>query len=132
MSEGDGVLSSLPDQAAGVGAVRRVLDALGQVLPEEGYGHLTRLDIRHGWGNVLNIRLYSPCRQHPMDKSSRPQSDGSLMTLLVLNVTWSKSCGTQRDRRRSRADRWGPLPLRRSRRKRDAGVIERESRRGPT
>jgi hypothetical protein len=64
MAESDGVLSSVLDQAAGVGALRRVLDALGRVLPEEGYGHnLTGLDIRQGWGNMLKIRLYTPLSQ---------------------------------------------------------------------
>jgi hypothetical protein len=63
LAESDGVLSSVLDQAVGAGAVRRVLDALGQVLPEEGYGHLTGLDIRKGWGNVLKIRLYTPLSQ---------------------------------------------------------------------
>ena len=62
MAESDGVLSSVLDQAVGAGAVRRV-DALGQVLPEEGYGHLTGLDIRKGWGNMLKIRLCTPLSQ---------------------------------------------------------------------
>jgi hypothetical protein len=93
VSEGDGELSSLPDQAAGVGAVRRVLDALGQVLPEEGYGHLRRLDIRHGWGNVLNIRLYShlsptPDRQEFAATVRRVIDDALGAERHVIEIVW--------------------------------------------
>src|ERR1035441_575940 len=43
-------------RARGVGMTKRVLTAVAQVLPDEGPDHLTRLDIRRGWGDVLNVR----------------------------------------------------------------------------
>ena len=38
---------------------KRVLTAVPQVLPDEGPDHLTRLDIRRGWGDVLNVRIHT-------------------------------------------------------------------------
>ena len=42
---------------------RRVLAAVAEVLPDDGCNHLARLDIRHGWGNTLNVRLYTTMHQ---------------------------------------------------------------------
>ena len=91
MSESDGVLSSVLDQAEGVGAVRRVLDALGRVLPEEGYGHLTGLDIRQGWGNVLKIRLYTPLDGEEFGARVRRVVDDALgAERHVVEIVWDE------------------------------------------
>ena len=42
---------------------RRVLAAVAEVLPDDGCNHLARLDIRQGWGNTLNVRLYTTMHQ---------------------------------------------------------------------
>jgi hypothetical protein len=38
---------------------KRVVSAIAQVLPDDGRDYLTKLDIRRGWGNVLNVRLHT-------------------------------------------------------------------------
>jgi hypothetical protein len=46
---------------------KRVFSAITQVLPDDddgdgdgdGDAYLTRVDIRRGWGNVLNVRLHT-------------------------------------------------------------------------
>lgn len=44
----------------GTGVTKRVLSAIAQVVPDDGQTHLTRIDIRPGWGNILNVRLHTP------------------------------------------------------------------------
>jgi hypothetical protein len=38
---------------------RRVLSAIAQVLPDDDHHYLTKVDIRRGWGDVLNVRLHT-------------------------------------------------------------------------
>ena len=38
---------------------KRVLSAIAQVLPDDGHNYLTKVDIRRGWGNVLNVQLHT-------------------------------------------------------------------------
>jgi hypothetical protein len=41
------------------GVTKCALSVIAEVLPDDGHGHLTKIDIRRGWGNVLNIRLHT-------------------------------------------------------------------------
>jgi hypothetical protein len=41
------------------GMTKGVLAAIAEVLPDDGRNHIARLDVRRGWGNILNIRLYA-------------------------------------------------------------------------
>jgi hypothetical protein len=38
---------------------KRVFSAIAQVLPDDGRAYVTKLDIRRGWGNVLNVQLHT-------------------------------------------------------------------------
>ncbi len=38
---------------------KRVLSAIAQVLPDDGHHYLTKVDVRRGWGDVLNVQLYT-------------------------------------------------------------------------
>jgi RNA binding exosome subunit len=38
---------------------KRVLSAIAQVLPDDGHNYLTKVDIRRGWGDVLNVQLHT-------------------------------------------------------------------------
>jgi hypothetical protein len=44
---------------------KRVLSAIAQVLPDDGRDYLTKVDIRRGWGDVLNVQLHTamPCSE---------------------------------------------------------------------
>jgi tryptophan synthase beta subunit len=41
---------------------KRVLTAIAEVLPDDGHAYLAKVDIRRGWGNVLNVRLHTTMR----------------------------------------------------------------------
>jgi len=38
---------------------KKVLAAIAEVLPDNGHHHISRLDVRRGWGDILNIRLHA-------------------------------------------------------------------------
>ena len=38
---------------------KRILSAIAQVLPDDGHHYLTEVDIRPGWGDVLNVHLHT-------------------------------------------------------------------------
>jgi hypothetical protein len=38
---------------------KRVLAAIAEVLPDDGHNYLTKLEIRHGWGDILNVQLHT-------------------------------------------------------------------------
>jgi hypothetical protein len=38
---------------------KRILEAIAEVLPDDGHHHISRLDVRRGWGNILNIRIHA-------------------------------------------------------------------------
>jgi hypothetical protein len=38
---------------------KRVLSAIVQALPDDGHNYLTKVDIRRGWGDVLNVQLHT-------------------------------------------------------------------------
>ena len=38
---------------------KRVLSAIAEVLPDDGHNYLTKVDIRRGWGDVLNVQLHA-------------------------------------------------------------------------
>jgi hypothetical protein len=38
---------------------KRILSAIAQVLPDDDQNYLTKIDIRRGWGDVLNVRLHT-------------------------------------------------------------------------
>ena len=38
---------------------KRVLSAIAQVLPDDGHHYLTKVDIRRGWGDILNVQLHT-------------------------------------------------------------------------
>lgn len=38
---------------------KRVLSAIAEVLPDDGHNYLTKVDIRRGWGDVLNVQLHT-------------------------------------------------------------------------
>jgi hypothetical protein len=54
---------------------KSVLSALAQVLPDDGHNHLTKLDIRRGWGDVLHVRLLPPCLPPQLGGSSGIDSE---------------------------------------------------------
>jgi hypothetical protein len=35
----------------------RVLSAIAQVLPDDSRNYFTRVDVRRGWGDILNVQL---------------------------------------------------------------------------
>jgi hypothetical protein len=38
---------------------KRVFSAIAQVLPDDGCHYLTKVAIRRGWGDVLNVQLHT-------------------------------------------------------------------------
>ena len=38
---------------------KRILSAIAQVLPDDGHTYLTEVEIRRGWGDVLNVQLHT-------------------------------------------------------------------------
>jgi hypothetical protein len=38
---------------------KRILSAIAEVLPDDGHHYLTEVDIRPGWGDVLNVHLHT-------------------------------------------------------------------------
>jgi hypothetical protein len=38
---------------------KRLFSAIAQALPDDGRDYLTKLVIRRGWGNVLNVQLHT-------------------------------------------------------------------------
>jgi hypothetical protein len=38
---------------------KRVFEAIAQVLPDDGHNYLTKVDVRRGWGDILNVRLHT-------------------------------------------------------------------------
>jgi hypothetical protein len=38
---------------------KRILSAIARVLPDDGHHYLTEVDIRPGWGNILNVHLHT-------------------------------------------------------------------------
>jgi hypothetical protein len=40
-----------------VGMAHRVFTAVAEVLPCDGFDHLTGIAIQRGWGDILNVRL---------------------------------------------------------------------------
>ena len=38
---------------------KRVLTAIAKVLPDDGHNYFTKLEIRRGWGNILNVQLHT-------------------------------------------------------------------------
>jgi hypothetical protein len=55
-----GTMKCASDSTGSVGTTKRVLSAIAQVLPDDGHNYLTNLDIRRGWGTVLNVQLHTP------------------------------------------------------------------------
>jgi hypothetical protein len=45
---------------------KRIFSAIAQALPDDDHRYLTKVDIRPGWGDVLNIRL----------QTTMPRTDG--------------------------------------------------------
>ncbi len=38
---------------------KRVLSSIAEVLPDDGHNYLTKVDIRRGWGDVLNVQVHT-------------------------------------------------------------------------
>ena len=72
---------------------RRVLAAVAQVLPDDGQNHLTRLDIHHGWGDTLNVRLHTTMPQSAIGREFgvklREAVDGALIDQRhTVEIVW--------------------------------------------
>ena len=50
---------TVTDVQGSVGVTKSVFAALAGVMPDDDHNYLTRAEIRHGWGNILNIRLHT-------------------------------------------------------------------------
>jgi hypothetical protein len=88
---------------------KRVLSAIAQVVPDDGQTHLTRIDIRPGWGNILNVRLHTPMARSAAGQEFGARSEKPSIMLSVMNDIPSKSSGTPSlGRQVVRAGTFGP------------------------
>jgi RNA binding exosome subunit len=76
---------------------KRVLSAIAQALPDDGHNFLTKLVIRRGWGNVLNIQLHTTMPQSEVGREFGEQLRDAIDEVLrderhLVEIVWGASC----------------------------------------
>ena len=73
---------------------KRLLLAIAEALPEHGPSHVRSIEFRHGWGDILNVRLHTPLAPTPEGRSIAAQLKAAVSDVLAdqrhaVEIVWN-------------------------------------------